>query len=108
MASTKSHKVRNLLQKGLTPTEVVARLKVSRSMVYKIKTEMVASGELGSKVRKEVVSTAKPTPTLHSPPPAPTPSIAGLGSFHANKPIVRKQEVVKPKTLWQSIKEWFK
>jgi len=84
MASTKSHKIRNLLQKGLTPTEVVARLKVSRSMVYKIKTEMVASGELGRKVRKEVVSTAKPTP------------------------VTPKQEVVKPKTLWQSIKEWFK
>jgi len=108
MASTKSHKVHNLLAKGLTPTEVVARLKVSRSMVYKIKNEMVGSGVLSGKVKKEVGTQARPTPTLHTPPPAPTPSIAGLGAFHANKPVVRKQEVAKPKTLWQFIKGWFK
>ena len=61
---------------------------------------MIARGEL----RKAV----KPTPTLHSPPPAPTPSIAGLGSFHASKQAQTKPAVVRPKTLWQSIKEWFR
>lgn len=100
MANTKTQKARRLLQKGLSVNEVIKRGDVSRSIVYKVKNDMIARGEL----RK----TGKPVPTLNNPPPAPTPSIAGLGAFHASKQAPIKRDVVKPKTLWQSIKEWFK
>lgn len=99
MASTKTQKARRLLQKGLSVNEIIKRGDVSRSIVYKVRTDMIARGEL----RKS----GKTAPTLHSPPPAPTPSIAGLGAFHASKQAPTKPAVVKPKTLWQSIKEWF-
>lgn len=98
MASTKSHKIRNLLQKGLTPTEVVARLKVSRSTVYRIRSEMVEDGLLDIiSLQPTKVKTPKPKPKPKlAPKPKPKP-----------KPVP-VQEVVKPKTLWQSMKEWFK
>ena len=92
MKSTKSYKVSKLLEKGLTVSEVVTRLKVSRSMVYKVRGEMVEDGLL------DIIS-LQPT-GLKAPIPRLKP-----------KPVqvsVQIQEEVKPKTLWQSIKEWFK
>jgi hypothetical protein len=120
MADTKTNKVRKLLQKGLTPTEIVNRLKVSRSMVYKVRGDLVASDTVSKNINKEVDTVAKSVRTLHSPPPEPTPWVAGIGAFNANKQVTPTgafnttkhvtptQEEVKPKTLWQSIKEWFK
>ena len=94
MVRTKAYKVRKLLQKGFTPVQVINSLKVSRSTVYRIRSEMVEDGLLDIiSLQPTKVKTPKPKPKL-APKPKPKP--------------VPVQEVVKPKTLWQSMKEWFK
>ena len=92
MVRTKAYKVRKLLQKGFTPVQVITSLKVSRSTVYKIRGEMVEDGLLDIiSLQPTKVKTPKPK-LVPKPKPVPVPV----------------QKVVKPKTLWQSMKEWFK
>ena len=45
MANTKTQKARRLLQKGLSVNEVIKRGDVSRSIVYKVKNDMIARGD---------------------------------------------------------------
>lgn len=99
--TTKAYKVSKLLQKGLKPVEVMERLKVSRSMVYRVRGEMVEDGLLDI-ISLQPTGVKTPKPKLKPVPVTPKQEVPKPVS------VVPKQEAVKPKTLWQSVKEWFK
>ena len=106
MASNNTTKVRKLLKNGYSIKDVVGKLRISRSMVYRIRAEMVAAGDLPKPEYKTPKPVEAPIRTLQGVPPEPAKTPYGLGSFHTNKPPIVTQKV-QPKTLWQRLKEIF-